>query len=101
MSWYERLTGSNHKELGFQTYEGPMNPYEAGLTMGELSATNAGNYSPREILKEVFDRLAQYEDIGSPEEFAEFVKIKEEGRLIVLPYKIGDNVYTIEGDNCP
>ena len=56
----ERLTGANHKELGFHTYIGAKNPYSVALTLGEL---------PREILNDVFDRLASYEDSGlSPEE---------------------------------
>lgn len=37
-----------------------------------------------EFLEEVFQRLAQYEDIGSPDEFAELAKAKAEGRLVVL-----------------
>ena len=66
----ERLTGANHKELGFHTYIGAKNPYSVALTLGELLLDNTNpKYRPREILNDVFDRLAAYEDSGlSPEE---------------------------------
>jgi hypothetical protein len=44
----------------------------------------------------LIDRLSQYEDIGSPEEFAELAKAKAEGRLVVLPVPIGSPVYKIQ-----
>jgi hypothetical protein len=34
---------------------------------------------------EIFRRLAQYEDIGSPEEFAELAKAKTDGKLVKIP----------------
>jgi hypothetical protein len=63
------------------------------------------------LIGEVVDRLAAYEDSGlSPEEVQELkvsVKIcedcwnhaqaKAEGRLVVLPVKVGDRVYSIYG----
>jgi hypothetical protein len=40
------------------------------------------------------DRLAAYEDSGlSHEESQELAKAKTEGRLVVLPCKVGDTVY--------
>ena len=40
------------------------------------------------------DRLAAYEDTGlSPNEVQELAKAKAEGRLVVLPCKVGDAVY--------
>lgn len=48
--------------------------------------------------KELLNRRAdgwQYEDIGSPDEFAELTKAKAEGRLVVLPCKVGDTVYEL------
>ena len=65
----ERLTGANHKELGFHTYIGAKNPYSVALTLGEL---------PREILNDVFDRLAAYEDSGLPPEEIYRLKAKNE-----------------------
>jgi hypothetical protein len=45
-------------------------------------------------LTEVVNRLAEYEDSGlSPEEVQELAKAKADGRLVVLPCKVGDNVY--------
>lgn len=82
MSEYKRLTNPDYKETGIQTYIGSQNPYEVPLTLGEMAALPEANYSPKEILKEVFNRLAQYEDIGSPEEFAELAKAKAENRIL-------------------
>jgi hypothetical protein len=45
---------------------------------------------------EAITRLAEYEDSGlSPEEVQELAKAKAEGRLVVLPCKVGDTVYVI------
>lgn len=46
--------------------------------------------------KKAFEKLAEYEDIGSPEDFAELAKAKAEERLAILPCKPGDKVYTID-----
>ena len=97
----ERLTGANHKELGFHTYIGAKNPYSAALTLGELLLDNTNpKYRPREILNDVFDRLAAYEDSGlSPEEVQKMAMAKAEGRLVVLPCKVGTRVWVI-GQDC-
>ena len=81
---FERLTGANHKELGFHTYIGAKNPYSVALTLGELLLDNTNpKYRPREILNDVFDRLAAYEDSGlSPDEVQELAKAKADGRLV-------------------
>lgn len=45
-------------------------------------------------LTEAINRLAEYEDSGlSPKEVQELAKAKAEGRLVVLPCKVGDTVY--------
>lgn len=61
----------------------------------------------------MLDRLAAYEDTGlEPEEITEYlnatdeyVEASEEGRLIVLPCKVGDTVWRIvdkcQSDDCP
>ena len=59
---------------------------------------------PRNITEERFLKLAAYEDAGlEPEQIAEYlnatdeyVRASEEGRLIVLPCKVGDTVYLLE-----
>ena len=47
-------------------------------------------------LTEAVNRLAEYEDSGlSPEEVQEIAKAKADGRLVVLPIKVGESVYAI------
>ncbi|ADY54697.1 hypothetical protein Sgly_0331 [Syntrophobotulus glycolicus DSM 8271] len=62
-----------------------------------LSTGASGYYARSEtgypIHGNIVDRLAQYEDLGSPEEVAKLAKAKEEGRLIVLPVPIGGSIY--------
>jgi len=61
-------------------------------------------------IAKAFDRLAAYEDTGLepeeiknlkngiiPDHWAELFKAECEGRLIVLPCKVGDTVYWIKG----
>lgn len=49
------------------------------------------------ILLEISNRLAAYEDTGlSAEEVHELVQAKADGRLVVLPCKIGDEVWFLE-----
>lgn len=44
----------------------------------------------------VYLRLKQYEDTGlTPEQCAEYARADAEGRLVVLPCKVGDHVYDI------
>jgi len=50
------------------------------------------------IKGKAIDRLAAYEDSGlSPEQVQELAQAKAEGRLVVLPVKVGDRVYSIYG----
>lgn len=45
-------------------------------------------------LTEAINRLAEYEDSGlSPEEVQELAKAKADGRLVVLPCKVGDKIW--------
>jgi hypothetical protein len=47
-------------------------------------------------MRDCLDRLASYEDSGlSPEQVQELAKAKEEGRLVVLPCKVGDTVFVL------
>jgi hypothetical protein len=49
---------------------------------------------------EAITRLAEYEDSGlSPEEVQELAKAKADGRLVVLPCKVGTRVWVI-GQDC-
>jgi len=50
------------------------------------------------IKGKAIDRLAAYEDSGlSAEQMQELAQAKAEGRLVVLPVKVGDRVYSIYG----
>ena len=43
------------------------------------------------------ERLAEYEDTGlMPEEVAELAQAEKDGRLVVLPCKVGDTMYSAE-----
>jgi len=54
--------------------------------------TRSSNWS--EPAENAIHRLAEYEDSGlSPEEVQELAKAKTEGRLYILPVKVGDTVY--------
>ena len=49
------------------------------------------------VLGRYVDRLAEYEDSGlSPDEVQELAKAKADGRLVVLPCKVGDAVWKIK-----
>lgn len=51
-----------------------------------------GAYIPSQ---EIIDRLAAYEDTGlEPEECAKYAQAEKEGRLVVLPRKVGDTVFS-------
>lgn len=108
----ERLTNADHEEMGFVAYAGPKNPYKVPLTIGELAELPNIKYSPREILDEVFARLAAYEDTGlepdeielmkeaqeigenmKPKRLAEILDAEKDSRLVVLPCKVGDILY--------
>ncbi len=47
-------------------------------------------------LTDIFDRLAAYEGTGlEPEEARKLAVAKEDGRLVVQPFKVGDTVYRV------
>ena len=116
----ERLTNVGHKEIGFCCYCGEKNPYTLPLTIGELAGLPEAEYSPLEILEEVFARLAAYEDTGlEPVEvkdlkdgicsgcsvpqlsderrhIQDLLQAEKDGRLVVLPCKLTDTVYVVE-----
>ena len=57
---------------------------------------------PAHLKGEAVNRLAEYENIGTVEEFYELKQAEKEGRLKILPVAIGDKIYTIEDklDQC-
>ena len=44
-------------------------------------------------INDAMQKLASYEDIGSVEQFAEWAAAEKEGRLVVLPCKVGDAIF--------
>ena len=46
-------------------------------------------------LSAAVDRLAAYESLGTVEELAALKEAKDDGRLVVLPCKVGDKVYEV------
>lgn len=65
-------------------------PYFIDTVGNDIEAENMTTYQ----IGMALNRLAAYEDSGlSPEEVQEFAKAKADGRLVVLPCKVGDTVY--------
>ena len=64
--------------------------------MERLTTTSIlGGYTSCSVKQEVVDRLAEYENSGlTVERAAELGKADQEGRVVVLPCKVGDTVYT-------
>lgn len=56
-------------------------------------------------LEKIINRLGAYEDAGmGPEEFdhlRELARAEKDGRLVVLPCKVGDTVYMLDSVNIP
>jgi len=95
----ERLTETVGKIVA---YCGMHNPFNcAPMTAGEM--TMANQYPTAvEAIRDVLHKLAVYEDTGlTPEEVAELARVKGEGRLAVLPCKLGSKAYEIIGIEYP
>lgn len=83
----ERLTDTIN---GVVVYVGPGNEFKNGLIPAELS--------PDQV-RTAMRRLAAYEDTGlTPERCAELAEADKDGRLAVLPCRLGDAVFTIYQD---
>lgn len=64
------------------------------LRHGDIFHTH---YPPKEYRGDAVNRLSAYEDTGlTPSEVAKLAKAKADGRLVVLPCKVGDTVYEID-----
>jgi hypothetical protein len=61
MTDFKRLTNEDYKDLGIVGYDGGLNPCKVMVTIGELIGGCVKGGS-REIMTEVFTRLAAYED---------------------------------------
>ena len=68
--------------------------------MERLTIRNSdGSVSQPTDLKwaEALDRLAAYEDAGPIDRLLELAEADKDGRLVVLPCKVGDAVYWVHG----
>ena len=75
-------------------YHNPNDPEGMYNILDLAECLYSGGEAEAGILMEISRRLAAYEDSGlSPEQVQELVKAKEDGRLVVLPCKVGDIVY--------
>ena len=94
-----------------------LNPDDAG---GMYNLRDIGEYGSDELLLEIANRLAEYEDIGlEPEkivflknvvddafsnkpEFTEHIRellrAEKDGRLVILPCKVGERIYQVIPD---
>ncbi len=61
-------------------------------------AVDCQSRNTAQCIMDSWNRLAAYEDLGTVEELAEIVAAKQDGRLVVLPCKVGDTVYKISYD---
>jgi hypothetical protein len=67
------------------------------LTKRNSNGDIASHVDPQKRYMLFVNRLAAYEDSGlSPEEVQELVQAKAEGRLVVLPCKVGQRVWVIK-----
>lgn len=87
MNEMERLTKRNKDGLAYypKCFEEPC----AGMGCQKNFCENELRYC---------EKLAAYEDIGTVEEFAELKQAKSDGRLVVLPCKVGDTIYRINAN---
>lgn len=83
-------------------FERLTNRTESGIAYTKIPANESNMVDVGECYTgRIVDRIAAYEDSGlSPEEVRELTKAKQEGRLIVLPCKVGDTVYRIISYKC-
>ena len=78
-------------------YHNPNDPEGMYNILDLAECLYSGGEAEAGILMEISRRLAAYEDSGlSPEEVQEVAKAKAEGRLVVLPVKVGDTIYRPE-----
>jgi hypothetical protein len=77
-------------------YNNPNDPEGMYNILDLAECLYSGGEAEAGILMEISRRLAAYEDSGlSPDEVQELAKAKADGRLMVLPCKVGDTVYAI------
>lgn len=98
----ERLTYWN-KEYGCWSYHGP-----SGDAAKRLAAYEDTGLEPEEVRaqKDLFDYIAPdcglCDGVRRFQHFRELVQAEQDGRLVVLPCKVGDTVYCVyTAKHCP
>lgn len=68
---------------------------------GRWAIRNDDGATPKEQINKIpraIDRLAAYEDTMTLERAQDLAQAKKDGRLVVLPCKVGDTVYVTYGE---
>jgi len=97
MERVERLTSRDKKGRAYFDDDGSLIRGANGTFHQKKDMTAQIIHQRFVALDKTIDRLAAYEDTGmTPGEVAELARAKSDGRLVVLPCKVGDTVYDIE-----
>ena len=79
-------------------YHNPNDPEGMYNILDLAECLYSGGEAEAGILMEISRRLAAYEDSQmTPEEVQSLAQAKADGRLVVLPCKVGDTVYAVYG----
>ena len=82
-------------------YHNPNDPEGMYNILDLAECLYSGGEAEAGILMEISRRLAAYEDSGlSPEEVQKMARAKADGRLVVLPCKVGNTIYRIISYKC-
>lgn len=70
-----------------------------GKHLWSLCSAGMGDVSAEYLYGEYADRLAAYEDIGPVDHLRELVQAKKDGRLVVLPWAVGQTIYEADQEH--
>lgn len=96
MSNAERLTKRDGKGRAYFDDDGALIRGANGTFHQKKDMTAQFIHQRFVALDKAIDRLAAYEDAGSVVSLQEYAKAAEDGRLAILPCKVGDIVYDIQ-----
>jgi hypothetical protein len=91
----ERLTIRNDN-LGLEeiSFVNPNDPEGMYNILDLAKRSECGNGAESGVLLDISTKLAEYEDTElEPEEIMHLAELKLQGRLVELPFKVGDTVY--------
>lgn len=92
----ERLTKRDEKGRAYFDDDGVLIRGANGTFHQKKDMTNQFIHQRFVALDKAIDRLAAYEDTGPIDHFQEYAKAAADGRLAILPCKVGDIVYDIQ-----